>query len=77
MKLLDKTILGRIDFKENIYFRKETIEDNLSSGIIDLRKSQDAHSRITFNWVKTIGNRFNQLVGLLFGTALVQLHCDV
>ena len=30
-------VLGRVDFKENIYFRKETIEDNLASGIIDLR----------------------------------------
>ena len=46
-----ETILGRIDFKENIYFRKETIEDNLSSGIIDLRKYQDAHIS-NKNWVK-------------------------
>ena len=51
LNLHAETILGRIDFKENIYFRKETIEDNLSSGIIDLRKYQDAHIS-NKNWVK-------------------------
>ena len=55
LNLQAETILGRIDFKENIYFRKETIEDNLSSGIIDLRKHQDAHisnKNWVMNWVK-------------------------
>ena len=34
---ITRTLEGRVDFKDNIYFRKETIEDNISSGIIDLR----------------------------------------
>jgi len=29
--------LGRIDFSENVYFRKETIEKNLGAGVMDLR----------------------------------------
>ena len=31
------TFLGRIDFSENVYFRKETIEKNLGAGVMDLR----------------------------------------
>ena len=36
---ITRTLEGRVDFKDNIYFRKETIEDNISSGIIDLRQT--------------------------------------
>ena len=37
LKKYRPTFLGRIDFSENVYFRKETIEKNLGAGVMDLR----------------------------------------